>query len=361
MGEFQEQEEGTMSKSASLRDLFLSILAREGGEQAVECFLNGWDYPIKSNGEAAHNRAVKAVIKSKEFRSLPPMSRLAALASWLKPVKGFGSKNPEAEAVYKQAEAVYNQALDDALLRLSPDEVRMLRDDLRSRANRLLTLKRKPEAEILAGVSLKRYWVKLYREAEDAWQAWLLDDIDRQLVVSPTKLRAGHVSPDDLSLDVLYREDALSKPVIVVLVGHRVKCELSDCSLPAATEFYLHPTKGWQGTPWWVGVDEWEVQTRPVGEIEVRQGDMLFRLSPFPPRMIDELPKARPPEWTRFHRPEGVLRWVWVNEELGVGGVVDSKEVYIHHPDYPHARLRTTQLGPFLLFARPVKGKKQSP
>jgi hypothetical protein len=341
-----------MSTSASLRDLFLSLLAREGGEPAVEHFVNGWDYPSKSGIEAAHNRAVKAVIESKEFHSLPPLERLAALTSWLKPAKGFGSSYPEVEAVY-------NQALDDALRKLSPDKVHMLRDDLRSRANRLLALKREPQAELMADVSFRRYGVKLYRETEDAWQAWLLDDINRQLVVSPTSLRAGHLSPDELSLDVLYREDALSKPVIVVLVGHRVKCEFSDCFLPAATEFYLHPTKGWQGTPWWVGVDEWEVQMHPVGEIEVRQGDMLFRLSQFPPRMIDELPEARPPEWTRFHRPEGVLRWVWVNKELGVCGVVDSKEVYIHHPDYPHARVWTTELGPFLLCARPAKWKKQ--
>jgi hypothetical protein len=122
-------------------------------------------------------------------------------------------------------------------------------------------------------------------------------------------------------------------------------------------EFYFHPDSGWRGTPWRVRVDPEEALMPPVAEWKVRQGDMVFQLIAADPDDL-EFPEVDPPDWTRSHRPEGVVRWV--QSRWGIEGVVEGNEVRIHHPEHPEARVWLSGIsGPLLLVAHPAQGSTQ--
>jgi hypothetical protein len=342
----------------NLREAFLELLLREGGERAVKYFLSNPNcpgYPSESELEAAHNRAVKAILETEEFRSLPPLERLVALTSWLQPATWKKPKNARIFCPgYAEAEDAHRQAVDDALLELPRGVVHMLREGLRFRAYRLWALKREPRAEIRAEAG--PYQVRLFREDRDAWWAELSQS-GQCMALSPTYLRAGHISSARLLVQADYREDAAGRPVVVVLVEHPGDfiCQ-SDCPLPAAMEFYLSDS-GWRGTPWRVKVHIPEALLPPVGEWKIRQGDMVFWLTKAG-RGDLELPEASPPEWTRSHRPEGVVRWV--QSRWGPWGVVEGIEVRFAHPEHPRARVWLSGSGgPLLLDARPAEGWTQ--
>jgi hypothetical protein len=338
-----------------IRDQFIGVLAREGGERAVKYFIRGWEYPSQSDIEAAHNRAVREVIESERFRALPPLERLAALCSWLQPATQKMPRNARALCPgYAEAEDVWEAAWEAALQELPRELVHLLNDHLRFWAYRLWALKREPKAELT--VDAGPYQVKLFREARDAW--WASLQHGDQIFVSPTYLRAGHLSSASLSLQTRNYVDDAGRPVVVILVDHKGLCSRSsNCPLPAAMEFYFS-TEGWRGTPWRVGVVPDEALLPPVGEWKVRQGDMVFQLLTSSPREIDGLPEASPPEWTHSHRPEGVVRWV--QSRWGIEGVVEGSEVRLYHSEHPQARVWLSGVsGPLLLVACPAQGMTQ--
>jgi hypothetical protein len=349
-----------------IRDLFIALLAREGGERAVRYFLGDRSYPSQSQEEAAHNRAVKEVISSEAFRALSPLEQLVALAGWLQPATQKLPHNARRLCPgYAEAEEAWSKAMDGALRALPPGVIRLLREDLRVRAYRLWALEREPKAEIQTEAG--EYVVRLCRDSRDAWWAQLFYKGGSTLAVSPTYLRAGHLSSRRISLMAKYWVDASGRPVVTVVVDHSMGCGRPNCPLPATTEFYYN--QGWRGSPWRVNVMLKEALLTSVGERRVRQGDMVFALDPCrqvgemvseycPVPNPDALPDAPPPDWTSSHCPEGVERWVkaWWGE---VVGVVTRGEVWISHPEYPTARVWLNIDRPLILFARPVSGKIQ--
>jgi hypothetical protein len=299
------------------------------------------------------------------FRALPPLERLAALSSWLRPAT---QKMPHNARIlcpgYAEAEAAWSAAQEAALLELPRELVNLLNDYLRFKAYRIWALKREPFAVLESEAG--DYVVRLWRgEWGDAWFAGVFrpgvniesheDALEKALCVSPTYLRSGHVSSRRLRLEARAYVDAKGRVVIAVLVQHRSDSACTrSCHLPAAMEFY-NSFYGWLGTAWRVEVDPEEAMLPPMGR-RVRQGDMVFSLLPV---SVDtsSLPECDPPIWENSHRVIAEsIRWVWLGDRaVGIVG----KQVRVVHQEHPEVMLMTDGGEEFFLDAREASGYTQ--
>jgi hypothetical protein len=249
-----------------LRDRFIEILAREGGEEAVYRFLTRQPYKSESQEEAAHNFAVKQIIESEEFWSLSAMERVAALLTWLRPVSQKSLHNARTLCqFFYEAEKAHRIALSRSAAEImAVGYLGLLREEYLFKIYRAMTLDRQPSAllRMMAGP----YAVRVWRLDADKWYAGIFVKSALNTVIfgheggaifiAPHGLKVGHLSSQKIRIQAEYSVEEECEQVIVT-VSHRdgVVCKNPNCRLPATIVFRKGPG-GWSCTEWTFGMDE---------------------------------------------------------------------------------------------------------